>query len=68
MKGVLLTLKGTIRSWGGPSIGDDRWTEQWPTASAILGVTGACIGVDKNDTEQVTSWYGGFDVCTVIGN
>ncbi len=65
MNGLFLTLKGSMRSWGCTSIGDDRWSEQFPTASAILGLTGACIGVDYNDSEQTTTWYSSFFVCTI---
>ncbi len=54
-----------MRSWGVCSIGDDRWTNQWPTASAVLGLTGACMGVDRHSPEQVTAWYSGFMVCTL---
>lgn len=65
MNGLLLTLKGSMRSWGEISIGDDRWTGNWPTASAVLGLAGACMGVDNHDPDQVTAWYNGFMVCTL---
>ncbi len=64
MNCLFLTLKGAMRSWGTTSIGDDRWTDQWPTTSAILGLTGACMGVDHHDPGQVSSWYNGFLVCS----
>lgn len=65
MKALLLTLKGTLRSWGNISVGDDRSTGRYPTASAILGLTGACMGVDEHNQEQVKAWNKGFYVCTL---
>lgn len=65
MNALLLTLKGSLRSWGGTSVGDNRWTEQHPTCSALLGLAGACMGIDKHNHEQVTAWYNGFHVCTL---
>lgn len=65
MNCLFLTLKGAMRSWGATSIGDDRWTTQWPTSSAILGLTGACMGVDQHNPEHVAAWYNGFLVCSV---
>ncbi|MDD2465401.1 MAG: type I-E CRISPR-associated protein Cas5/CasD [Desulfobulbus sp.] len=65
MNCLLLSLRGSIRSWGATSVGDDRWTQQWPTASAILGLVGACMGVDHHSPIQVKAWYSGFLVCTL---
>lgn len=54
-----------MRSWGTSSVGDDRLTQLFPTASAILGLTGACMGVDHHSSQQVEAWYNGFWVCTL---
>lgn len=68
MNALLLTLKGGYRSWGGLSVGSDRWTNLIPTASAILGLAGACIGLDAEDVDQVKAWYEGFWIssCTSL--
>lgn len=63
MRALLITLKGSVRSWGTVSAGDDRWTEPYPTASAVLGMAGACMGVDTNSQEQMSAWYNAFSVC-----
>lgn len=65
MKCLFLTLKGNLRSWGTDSVGDDRPTGNFPTESAILGIGGACIGIDQNSSTQVKAWYGGFRVVTL---
>jgi CRISPR system Cascade subunit CasD len=65
MRALLLTLKGSLRSYGNISVGDDRSTGRYPTASAILGLVGACMGVNEHDKEQVVAWYNAFRVCTL---
>lgn len=65
MNCLLLSLQGSLRSWGATSIGDDRWTQRLPTASAILGLTGACMGADHHSSNQIKAWYSGFFVCTL---
>ena len=64
MKASLITLRGNYRSWGAFSSGNRRLTEMLPTASAILGLAAACIGLDNNDSSNVTAWYDGFWVIT----
>ena len=65
MNCVFITMKGSFRSWGTTSVGDDRETDLFPTASAVLGLAGACMGVDLHSKEQVKSWYSGFHVVTL---
>lgn len=64
MKTLLLTLKGGFSSWGSFSVGNDRGIERIPTGSAILGLAGACIGLDINDHANIKSWYSSFWVST----
>ena len=64
-RAILLTLRGPFRSWGTASGGDDRPTEFYPTASAVLGLAGACMGVDSAAPEQVGTWNRAFEVCTI---
>jgi CRISPR system Cascade subunit CasD len=65
MQSLFVTLKGPLRSWGALSIGDNRETNFYPTASAILGLAGACIGVDQKNKKETTAWYTGFSVITI---
>lgn len=64
MKTLVLSLRGPWRSWGGLSIGDDRWTTTRPTASAALGLLGACAGIDRHTPELVEAWYRSWSVIT----
>lgn len=65
MNALLLTFKGSMRSWGSTSVGDDRSTEFNPTASGILGLAGACMGVDNSNHDRVNAWYNAFYVCSL---
>lgn len=62
MKTIILNLRGPWRSWGAMSIGDDRWTTSRPTASAALGLLGACAGVDRHASALVERWYRSWHV------
>lgn len=62
MKTILLTLRGPLRSWGAMSIGDDRWTTDRPTASAAIGLLGACAGIDRKNPALLSQWYSSWRV------
>ncbi len=62
MKAIILKLRGPLRSWGAMSIGDDRWTTNRPTASAAIGLLGACAGIDHHQPELVAQWYRSWSV------
>lgn len=47
---IMMKLGGPMQSWGGHTYEDWRPTELFPTRSALLGLLGACLGVDRNDT------------------
>ncbi len=64
MKAILLGLRGSMRSWGALSLGDDRWTEERPTASAVIGLVGACAGVERSDVNAVARWNRSWSVVT----
>lgn len=49
---LILKLKGPMQSWGGHSYEDYRPTEKYPTRSGLIGVLGACLGIDRKDLEN----------------
>lgn len=57
MKAIILNLRGPLRSWGAMSIGDDRWTNERPTASAVIGLLGACAGIDRHNRALCAQWH-----------
>ena len=64
MKALFISMRGVRRSWGCLSVGHNRWSEEIPTASAVLGLLGACIGLNARDSAAVKAWYAGFFVST----
>jgi CRISPR system Cascade subunit CasD len=64
MQAVLITLKGPMASWGAPSIGDNRESYSYPTASAIIGLLGACMGINRHDPEGLDALFAAWDVAT----
>lgn len=64
MQAILIKLKGPMVSWGTPAIGDNRDTYELPTASAILGFLGACLGIDKRDKEQLDMLYHAWNIAS----
>lgn len=65
MRGVAVVLRGPLRAWGEQSLGDNRDTQLYPTASALLGFVGACAGVDRHDDRAMDQWYGAWDCLSV---
>lgn len=49
---LILKLQGTMQSWGGHTYEDYRPSHIFPTRSAVTGLIGACLGIDRNDIEN----------------
>lgn len=49
---LILKLKGVMQAWGGHSYEDYRPTEKYPTRSGLVGLLGACLGIDRKDLEK----------------
>jgi len=50
MKDILiLRLAGPMQAWGGHTFEDFRPSEVFPTRSAVVGLLGACLGVERDD-------------------
>lgn len=48
---LALKLQGVMQAWGGHTYEDLRHSELIPTRSGILGLLGACLGIDRGDSE-----------------
>ncbi len=46
---LILKLQGAMQSWGGHTYEDYRPSHIFPTRSAITGLIGACLGIDRSD-------------------
>jgi CRISPR system Cascade subunit CasD len=68
MKALVLTLQGHLRSWGGMSLGDNRETLLHPTASALIGLLGACAGIDRHNAVALDAWYQAWDCMSLTAH
>ncbi|QQZ30081.1 type I-E CRISPR-associated protein Cas5/CasD [Thiothrix subterranea] len=50
---LALKLQGVMQAWGGHTYEDLRHTELIPTRSGVLGLLAACLGIDRDDIEQL---------------
>lgn len=64
-KGILIQMRGQVRSWGEKCFGFNRETLSHPTESAVLGLVKACVGISNEDIEQSNDWYKSWEVVTV---
>ncbi len=49
---LIIKLQGTMQSWGSHTYEDYRPSYIFPTRSAIVGLLGACIGIDREDIKK----------------
>lgn len=49
---LLFQLYGPIASWGESAVGEVRHTASWPTRSALIGLLGAALGLDRDAPDQ----------------
>ena len=49
---LIMKLQGSMQSWGSHTYEDYRPSYIFPTRSAIIGLLGACIGIEREDIVQ----------------
>jgi CRISPR system Cascade subunit CasD len=52
---LILKLDGPMQAWGGHTYEDFRPSHPFPTRSGLLGLIGACMGIDRQDTAALAS-------------
>lgn len=52
---LIIKLDGVMQGWGGHTYEDWRPTELFPTRSGLLGLLGACLGIDRHDTARLNA-------------
>jgi len=50
---LILKLDGVMQGWGGHTYEDWRPSELFPTRSGLLGLVGACLGIDRRNTDKL---------------
>jgi len=48
---LILKLDGPMQAWGGHTYEDFRPSHLFPTRSGLLGLLGACLGIDRYDQD-----------------
>lgn len=50
---LILRLQGVMQAWGKHSYEDYRPSEVFPTRSAVEGLLAACLGIEREDKQQL---------------
>lgn len=50
---LIIKLQGAMQAWGGHTYEDYRPSLIFPTRSAIVGLLGACLGIEREDTQSL---------------
>lgn len=53
LRALAVRLIGPLQAYGGTSVAVDRPTEEAPTKSAMMGLLGAALGIDRGDTSAL---------------
>jgi CRISPR system Cascade subunit CasD len=51
---LILRLDGPMQAWGTHTFEDYRPTNLYPTRSGLLGLIGACLGIERGDSDALT--------------
>ena len=57
---LMMRLYGPMASWGEIAVGKTRRSSVQPSRSALLGLLGAALGIDRNDESKQQSLSGAY--------
>lgn len=60
MEHLVMYLTAPLASWGEPAVGEFRPTASWPGESALLGLLGAALGIERDDAKMQTALQQSF--------
>ncbi|MEI8571112.1 type I-E CRISPR-associated protein Cas5/CasD [Methylomonas sp. LW13] len=63
---LLFRLYGPMASWGEIAVGESRHSANYPSKSAILGLVGAALGIERSDEAQQASLQNGYQVAVEV--
>lgn len=58
---LIIKLQGAMQSWGGHTFEDYRPSHIFPTRSAVVGLLGACLGIDRSDIKSRSELNASFE-------
>lgn len=60
MRALALRLEGPLQSWGAAAVGPMRPTLDTPTASGVLGLIGAALGIERPEVARLVDLHRGL--------
>ena len=65
---LILRLDGPMQAWGTHTYEDFRPSNNFPTRSALLGLLGACLGLERHDVAAQTQLAGSVEFSVRLDN
>ena len=59
---LIIKLQGSMQAWGGHTFEDYRPSHIFPTRSAVVGLLGACLGIDRADIQGIADLNASFEL------
>lgn len=59
---LVFRLYAPLASWGEPAVGEERPSATYPSATAVLGLVAAAIGLRREDEPGLLALHQGYDV------
>lgn len=66
MDTLIFQLQATLSSWGEVAVGEYRPSAEYPSQSAIHGLLGAALGVDRDDDDAQAALRNGYRLATGV--
>jgi CRISPR system Cascade subunit CasD len=66
MEHLVFQLQAPLSSWGGPAVGEFRGTGEVPTQSAVVGLLGAALGLDRGDEAAHAALQDGYGMAMAL--
>ena len=66
MEHLVFQLHAPLSSWGEPAVGEFRGTGEMPTHSAVIGLLGAALGLDRSDETAHAALRDGYGLAVAL--
>ena len=66
MEHLVFQLQAPLSSWGEPAVGEFRGTGEMPTQSAVIGLLGAALGLDRSDEAAHAALRDGYGFAVAL--
>ncbi|WP_234264138.1 type I-E CRISPR-associated protein Cas5/CasD [Hydrogenophaga sp. NFH-34] len=66
MEHLVFQLQAPLSSWGEPAVGEFRGTGEMPTQSAVIGLLGAALGLDRFDEAAHAALRDGYGIAVAL--